>query len=388
VEESLVSSESILGKEGVSVCGDGTKDVVKDDTVISPPSPVEVKNTREVESTTTAVAKLDQSDMDDEEDELDVVGTYLCNMPPEVKKRVCALRKNQKEVIDIETQFYLEMHQLEIKYEKLYKEKFDVRQGVITGSYDPTPEECDFPLESESFTPIPIPVFGCATNEGDKPGIPMFWATVLKTVDPMSTMIEKEDIPVLKHLTDIRYENTSEPLGFVLYFDFTSNDYFENTVLTKSYVMKNDPDIENPFTYEGPEIVSCQGCVINWKEGKKLTSVVVDKRQKHKKTGIIRTVSKTVKLSSFFHFFSPPEPMNGKITDEEEEEDMIDALNVDFEIGQTLRERIIPRAVLLFTGEGLEDDDYASATETDVDDEDENDEESDEDEVDEQGDSY
>lgn len=31
--------------------------------------------------------------------------------------------------------------------------------------------------------------------------------------------------------------------------------------------------------------------------------------------------------------------MDGKLADDEEEEDMIDALNVDFEIGQTLRER-------------------------------------------------
>lgn len=33
-------------------------------------------------------------------------------------------------------------------------------------------------------------------------------------------------------------------------------------------------------------------------------------------------------------------------------------LTSDFEIGHYIRERIVPRAVLYFTGEGLEDEDY------------------------------
>ncbi len=43
-------------------------------------------------------------------------------------------------------------------------------------------------------------------------GIPMFWATVLQSVDPVSSLIEDEDVSVLKHLTDIRFENITEPL--------------------------------------------------------------------------------------------------------------------------------------------------------------------------------
>ncbi len=33
----------------------------------------------------------------------------------------------------------------------------------------------------------------------------------------------------------------------------------------------------------------------------------------------------------------------------------------DFELGQFIRERVIPRAVLLYTGEGIEDDDVRLA---------------------------
>jgi nucleosome assembly protein 1-like 1 len=52
------------------------------------------------------------------------------------------------------------------------------------------------------------------------------------------------------------------------------------------------------------------------------------------------------------------------VVNEDDEDDIIDILNVDFEIGQALRERIIPRAILYFTGEALEDDtDFATETE-------------------------
>ena len=47
--------------------------------------------------------------------------------------------------------------------------------------------------------------------------------------------------------------------GFVLDFEFAPNDYFTNTVLSKSYEMRYEPDPEDPFAYEGPEIIKCSG---------------------------------------------------------------------------------------------------------------------------------
>lgn len=46
-------------------------------------------------------------------------------------------------------------------------------------------------------------------------------------------------------------------------------------------------------------------------------------------------------------------------------------LTSDFEIGHYIRERIIPRAVLYFTGEGIEDEDYDEEEEEEEDDEEE-----------------
>jgi nucleosome assembly protein 1-like 1 len=74
-------------------------------------------------------------------------------------------------------------------------------------------------------------------------------------------------------------------------------------------------------------------------------------QQKHKSKGNVRTVTKTVKNDSFFNFFDPP-----AIPDDPEAE--VDAetqelLTADFELGHYIRERIVPRAVLYFTGKLL-----------------------------------
>lgn len=60
-------------------------------------------------------------------------------------------------------------------------------------------------------------------------------------------------------------------MSFILDFYFSPNEYFENAVLSKEYLMKCEPDGEMPFTFDGPEIYNSRGCEILWKEGKNLT---------------------------------------------------------------------------------------------------------------------
>lgn len=48
-------------------------------------------------------------------------------------------------------------------------------------------------------------------------------------------------------------------MGFVLEFLFEPNEHFTNTALTKTYKMKSEPDADDPFSFEGPDIVSCTG---------------------------------------------------------------------------------------------------------------------------------
>ena len=90
------------------------------------------------------------------------------------------------------------------------------------------------------------------------------------------------------------------------------------------------------------------GCTINWKEGKNLTVKTVKKKQKHKSKGNVRTITKQVKNDSFFNFFDPPPIPDDPDADIDPETQ--DLLTADFEIGHYIRDRIIPRAVLFFTG--------------------------------------
>lgn len=111
--------------------------------------------------------------------------------------------------------------------------------------------------------------------------------------------------------------------------------------------MKSEPDKADPFSFEGPEIVDCDGCTIDWKKGKNVTVKTIKKKQKHKGRGTVRTITKQVPNDSFFNFFSP---LRASGDGESLDEDSEFTLASDFEIGHFFRERIVPRAVLYFTG--------------------------------------
>ncbi|KAF5302357.1 hypothetical protein FQA39_LY10396 [Lamprigera yunnana] len=306
----------------------------------------------------------------------------LANLPPAVKRRIKALKKLQLETTHIEAKFYDEVHMLECKYNKLYSPLFQKRTTIICGEYEPNDEECQWVSdEDEELCKDVKDKVKVEDKKEEEPvkeeaptkGIPDFWLTVFRNVGLLAEMVQDHDEPILKHLVDIKVNFVESPMGFVLEFHFEPNEYFTNTVLTKEYDMKCVPDEEDPFGFEGPEIYKCRGCVINWNKGKNVTLKTVKKKQKHKSRGLVRTVTKTVQNDSFFNFFTPaaiPDDINGSEVDDETR----NLLTSDFEIGHYIRERIVPRAVLYYTGEVLEEEeDY----EEEEDDEEEEEEDSD-----------
>ncbi|KAK0083322.1 hypothetical protein PV325_008959 [Microctonus aethiopoides] len=327
---------------------------------------------------------------------------YLANMqaeayvPPAVKRRVKALKQLQLVTVNIEAKFYEEVHALECKYNQMCADIYNKRSEIISGIYEPTNEECvwESDEEVESITnelkdSIKIEDADVKKEENEKDedikGIPDFWLTIFKNVGMLAEMVQEHDEPILKHLYDIKVLFLeSDPMGFILEFHFEPNEYFSNSVLTKEYIMKCAPEKNDPFSFEGPEIYRSKGCIIDWKKGKNVTVKTIKKNQKHKSRGHVRTVTKTVQNDSFFNFFTPP-----LITDDNEveiDDNMKALLTSDFEIGHYIRERIVPRAVLYYTGEGLEDegDDYEDEEgDEDEEDDDEDDVEDLEDEEDE-----
>lgn len=335
---------------------------------------------------------------------------YIDMLPECVKRRIHALKNIQVECCKLEGKFYEEAHQLEMKYAELFKPLYEKRNEIINAKYEPTDEEAKWvepglgeedeeakdkeekeekteeeKQEDDKLTEEVKDKLNLNMDENTK-GIPEFWLTAMKNIELVGDMIQEHDEEVLKHLTDVKLiftgskdDETGEysDMGFVLEFLFSPNEYFTNTALTKTYKMKSEPDTDDPFSFEGPDIVGCTGCKIDWKKGMNVTQKQIKKKQKHKGRGQTRVVTKTVQNDSFFNFFNPPEvPENEDDMDEESEA----LLAADFEIGHFFRERFIPKAVLFYSGEAIEDDsddDEFEDEEGDDDEDDDDDEEND-----------
>ena len=196
-----------------------------------------------------------------------------------------------------------------------------------------------------------------------------------------------------------------QPYGYALDFHFGENPYFTNKVLTKTYELTTEIDPKDPFSFEGPDLSKSIGCKIDWKEGKNVTVKLVKKKLKSKnKKAPPKIVTKEEEQESFFNFFksldekTPSKALvkhNGGDDEDDDldEEDSLELLRIaDFEIGQYLREKVVPKAALYYSGEldGMEDeydeeydDEDGEGDDDDEDDEDDDDEEDDDDDEDE-----
>jgi nucleosome assembly protein 1-like 1 len=308
---------------------------------------------------------------------------YIRSLPKVVRRRLKALKKLQAETNKIESQFFVEVHALECKYAAQYEPLLHKRLQIVTAVAEPTDAECEWPSDEEeediaeemkTKAKIEDNVEKPAAADETQKGVPDFWLTIFRNVDMLSEMVQEHDEPILKHLRDIKL-NLNPSTGFTLEFAFGPNEYFTNTSLTKEYIYRFDVDKDDPLAYEGPEIIKCVGCTIDWQKGKNVTVKQVKKVQKHKGRGTKRTITKTVQADSFFNFFNPPQPPATE--DEEPDEETEALLSADFEIGHFIREHIVPRAVLYFTGEALDDDedeyDEGEGEEENEDDEDDDD---------------
>lgn len=266
----------------------------------------------------------------------------ITNLPPNVRAKIEALKKVQLDQLDREVEFHRKVHELEVTFQQRYADINDKRRQIVDGTYVPRKED--------------LPV-GFPEVEGDQTsGIPEFWLTVFKMTPVLQTMIREADEPALKRLVDVRAVVRNDPQpGFELEFEFEPNVYFNDRVLKKQYLMKCAPNPENPFLFGGYEIYDTVGHEIDWKEGACLTTLT-----ETDETGQKRHLM----TNSFFNFFNPK-----KLFEKTDPVLSIQFLETDFEIGYYIKERIIPRAILFFTGEANDDlDDPDSDEEEDDDD--------------------
>ncbi|KAL5967802.1 Nucleosome assembly protein 1-like 4, partial [Taenia solium] len=308
-------------------------------------------------------------------------------LPTSVKRRVNALKNVLHDYIKIETQFYQEIFEIESKFSARYGVLLDKRNAIISGEIEPTDEESTWNYCQEDELAEDLTKQHIELQEDFKPedassceGIPKFWLKAMLHASPTAELIKGNDYPVLEHLTDIRINlNTADSeMGFTINFYFSPNEYFSEKVISKFYYFDNKPPSENPLLYDGPQIVRVRASPITWKPGKNVTVKFLRKVKKHKNRKEVRTITKTVKQDSFFNYFDPP---NESLTDEDLDEDTAELLQEDFRIANFMRDVLVPRAVLFFTGEAIESDgegDDEDGDDDDVDDSD-NDEDNDSD---------
>jgi nucleosome assembly protein 1-like 1 len=211
---------------------------------------------------------------------------------PQVRKRVYALKKLQLQTIELDAEFHREVYNLEQKFQIKHDEIFKQRSNIIEGIYHPTEEDCQLPG-------IELKLDESTDDSEKSKGISHFWLAVMKNVTELRNMIHGMDEDILKHLIEIKASSKAVPdLSFQLDFIFAPNDFFSNEVLTKTYLMKCSPDLEDPYSFEGPEIYKADGCKIDWKEGKNVTDAAINPK---------KSLLPFFKAASFFNFFNPPE---------------------------------------------------------------------------------
>ncbi|KAF9231737.1 nucleosome assembly protein [Melanogaster broomeanus] len=307
----------------------------------------------------------------------DLVGKssgYIESLPVEVKKNIEALKGVQVKQNELQNQYKRECLELEKKYLELHKPLYERRSAIVSGSSAATVEEIEAGIKASikddpEYTPL-------AKDPPTGPApIPEFWLTALRNHVGLSELITERDAGALKHLTDIRlsYLSSDDPKpGFRITFLFSPNAYFENEVLEKTYLYQEEVGYSGDFVYD-----RAIGTEIKWKEDKDLTKEFEIKKQRNKNTNRTRLVRKAKPTDSFFNFFSPPTPPSEDEDIEEEElEELEEKLEMDYQIGEDLKEKIIPRAIDYFTGKALEydmleDDEFDGLDDDEDDDDDE-----------------
>jgi nucleosome assembly protein 1-like 1 len=142
----------------------------------------------------------------------------------------------------------------------------------------------------------------------------------------------KDDDLLLKHIENIHVVDEEGSDNFTIVFTLSENNFIKNKELTKRFVLKDSAPIKS------------EGSVIEW-VGKNLTLKEIKKKQKNKKTGQQRVITKQVKAKSFFNFFSSIDLSEGNpnpLEASEEEMKLREDLEQDFEVGGVIVDEVLP----------------------------------------------
>lgn len=294
------------------------------------------------------------------------------DMPEEVRDRFKALRVIQDENNQLDEEDEENQRQLDLKYDEQYKPTYDLRSKILTGALEEIPQDLideydkrAEELNDEEYKNLDVEICDVKAMQNSPSGVPGFWLKVLLNANHTKDLVFEKDRAILQSLIDMKYVLHKEGYGFDLIFVFESNTYFKNTELKKSYHQLKQNIIEK-----------CEGTEIQWNDGCDVTIKKVKKKQKNKKSGANRTITKSVKQDSFFNFFKTISADDDEKEDKEgsgDEEDIGNQMDEDFDVGQKIKDEVIPLALEFYMDvidQDDEEDEEGDDNEDDDDDED------------------
>ena len=280
-----------------------------------------------------------------------------------LKKKLVAIKKLVCERMALEKDFKKEHNKLEYKYEQLYKPFYERRQKIIEGEEKPDIEQI-----REKLAELKINEEEAKNEKENEKGIPEFWFKCLENCQDI--MINEKDKNILKKLKLIKC--TPEENGnFTLEFFFEPNEYFENEVLKREFILDEDYDIK--------EIKSDE---IKWKSDEVNPTIEIkQKKVKNKRTKQIKTVQKKEKIPSFFSSFKNMVKKDGDKAkdaekDDDDDDEEGDEMTIEEEYDQALqfKEEIIPYAIEYYLGIADDGEDDLGGEEDEEDEEEEEEE--------------
>merc|ERR1719310_1726442 len=167
------------------------------------------------------------------------------------------LKKLDDEYLELEREYQKEVDKLKEQYAEKLKPFLADRTKMLTEAKD-----------------------GAPTATGT-PALQGFWCQAMKNHPAFDEQIMEWDEPVLEYLKDVTKDflgpGVPESNGFKLTFTFVENPFFEQTVLTKEYHVKEVCPYSDTW-----EVTEIKCSPITWKDGQDVT---VEKRAKKVKGG-------------------------------------------------------------------------------------------------------